>query len=656
MDLPRPSLVTQLKLYLSPEGRGFAYLLADQVSGGILRLSRPAAMAYAKFSRAALGDASARAAMSEDEAKLGYMSLTMSSQMRRAAEVGPKAFNPLSIHLEFLDVGPLQARLGFAARWVFSRLGLAVFAALILAAIVLGIRNDWSAATAFKNSMSLQAILTFGLMAPFLKLIHETGHVLACTRYGVRVRMGGVNIIGFYPMPFVDCSEADLIAQRYQRIMISAAGVLTDCTIGLVTFLLWHVTEGSQTQDLMGYIFVFSTLNSLLFNMNPLMRMDGYFAVSDALGRRNLGADATQVQKAALAFVQSLGKTGALPAARSDWALLVYSCVTAVYRVTVLVGILWLSLPLFLGAGVVAAAWSAWAMYGSKLTAPRPAANPLAFAAGGGRIRAAKWAGVCAAIAIFLLIPVSPRVMIELKPDAEKLYNMTNPRAGFVTQIAPHDAIIAKGQVIAKLQNADIADAVTQAALAVEEAAIVNAISQGAGAAEITAGAKRVANADALQKLAIAEAGALTITATQAGRFTMARLLPVGAYLPQGTVIGQIFPLDGPIVLTGAFPETHVIFFDAGLKNVDLWTGTHYRLLDISAASLVEQVQQDRQTQSRGFTLHIETEAADLGPYPQVRLAFKPIPIWQHIAYWGRRKLAQFRDAQLAETERRIEN
>ncbi len=658
MDLPRPSLVRQLQLHLSPEGKGFAYLLADRASGGILRLSRPAAIAYEKFARAALGDPAARAAMTEDEAKLGYMSLSMTGQMRKSSEQGPKHFNPLSMHFDLIDVGPWQDWLRPVAHWIFSYVGAAVLAAMVVLAVAFGIRNDWSAATAFKNAMTVEAFLTFGLIAPFLKLIHELGHVTACTRFGVRVRDGGLNVIGFYPMPFVDCSEADLIAQRGQRIMISAAGVLTDFTIGLTAFLLWHITENDQTRNIMGYVFVFSTLNSLLFNANPLMRMDGYFAVSDALGRRNLGADATQVMRGALTFVKTFGTLGELPAVRSDWALLTYSVVTSLYRVTVLLGILWVALPQFFGLGVVAAIWGAYAMFGAKLLEPRAPLNPLIAreAAPVLRNRRLRWGVIFLGGVALLFVPISPRVVIDLKPDTQRIYNITNPRAGVLQTVIPSDVMVVKGQVIAQLANQDIADAVVQADQAVQEAAIVNAIAQGKGAAEMKSGAERVANAAALRKLALSESAALTLRAAQDGRFTMTHIVTIGAFLPQGSIIGQILPVHNTIVLTGAFPESHVTFYDSGLACVDLWTGHSYRKIDLKGATLVEEVQQDQATQSRGFTLRLETDADDLGAFPQVRLAFRPIAIWQHLAFWGQRKLAQFRDAQLAETERRIEN
>jgi putative peptide zinc metalloprotease protein len=658
MDLPRPSLVRQLQLHLSPEGNGFAYMLADRASGGILRLSRPAAIAYAKFSRAALGDSAARASMSEDEAKMGYMSLSMTGQMRKGAEQGPKTFNPLSIHLELMDVGPWQAWLQPIARWIFSYAGLAVLVSMVLLAILFGIRNDWSAATAFQNSMTLEAFLTFGLIAPFLKLIHELGHVAACTKYGVRVREGGLNIIGFYPMPFVDCSEADLIAQRGQRIMISATGVLTDFAVGLTAFLLWHVTENEQTRNILGYVFVFSTLNSLLFNANPLMRMDGYFAMSDALGRRNLGADSSQMMRGALAFVKTFGSLGELPAVRSDWALLVYGVMSSVYRIVTLLGILWIVLPQFFGLGVVAAIWGAYAMFGAKLldapppSMPIPPSEPAAVL----RKRRIGWGVIFLVLAMLAFLPISARVVVDLKPDTHRIYNITNPRAGVLQTLIPADVDMTTGQIIAQLANQDIRDAVEQADQAVKEAAIVNAIAQGKGAAEIKSGAERVTNAAALQNLAKAELAALTLSAAQSGRFTMTTILPIGSFLPQGSIIGQILPLNNTIVLTGSFPETHVTFYDSGLSRVDLWTGHSYRKIDLKAATLVEEVQQDQATQSRGFTLRIETDAAGLDAFPQVRLAFQPIAVWQHVAFWGQRKLAQFRDAQLAETERRIEN
>jgi hypothetical protein len=660
-----------------------AYLLADHTTGSVLRLTRAAAISYNLFARAALGDTGARAQMTEEDAKTGFMTLHMATQVGRAGQRGAQWFNPLSIHLELFDVGPFQRHLPRFARATFGPLGICAFALLTLIAVTLGMRNDWSAATAFKTSMTIEAFLIFGIFAPFLKLIHELGHVLAATLCNVRVRMGGVNLIAFFPLPFVDCSAADLTAQRWQRVLISAAGVLTDFTIGLVAFCLWHIVENKQIQDILGYIFVFSTLNSLLFNANPLMRLDGYFVVSDLLGRRNMGTDAAAIKKSATEYLGSFGTKGALPNGAANWGMLAYGVATGIYKVLLLIGIMWVTLPQFFGIGIVMVFWAFWAMFGAKwmgLTAgaappvspgtsvavPNPVDSPMLQIAPTSWIsrlgrRAGRAPFILAALVIGIaFIPVAPRVIVDMRPDMINHYNVTTTRPGILElDVRRHGSVI-KGDVLTRLRSADFADASELANLGVAEAQIINAISQNQGAAQIKAGADRVAGAQDLRNIARKEQDELVVRAPMRGVFTAAMPLPRGSYVQQGSVLGSILPPEGQVWLTGVFPENYVIHYDRGISRSTLWAGVgakkQYRAIDATSIALIEEVQQDATTLSRGFTLQITTDAANLTRYPQIRLAFAPISVWRHVTFWANRKLAQFRDAQLAETERRIEN
>ncbi len=62
----------------------------------------------------------------------------------------------------------------------------------------------------------------------------------------------------------------------HERFWLPVKGIWVDLIIGLLAFILWHFTSGSFLQTIFGNIFLYSTLNSLLFNMNPLIKLDGY--------------------------------------------------------------------------------------------------------------------------------------------------------------------------------------------------------------------------------------------------------------------------------------------------------------------------------------------------------------------------------------------
>ena len=186
-------------------------------------------------------------------------------------------------------------------------------------------------------------------------------------RFGVAVRKAGLYLIALYPMPFVDLTEADLAAPRHARITISLAGIVVDVTIGLLAFVAWHFTAGSYAQTLLGNVVVFSTLNSILFNGNPLIKLDGYFALTDLIGQRNLYSRSSAVMGEARKALMSLGRAGTRLRGAGQWGMLGYGTLAFLYRLNIIVVIASAMLPRHLGLGAVLVAWGGFAMFASPL-------------------------------------------------------------------------------------------------------------------------------------------------------------------------------------------------------------------------------------------------------------------------------------------------
>jgi putative peptide zinc metalloprotease protein len=259
MDIPRASSLNQLELHLSTEARGFSYLVADRSNGRIVAVPRTAVRAVSLAVGAMHGAEGARDAMGEAEARetaglLGYLKSIRDQDISRRTR-----FNPISMQFGFPLPSAIQAHIQGLARAVVSqRFGLAILG-LATVFVALGLSTDWEISQEFSGILSIEALLSFGLIAPVLKIVHEFGHLLAATRYGVPVRRVGLNLIGLYPLPFVDCSEADISASRRQRIVISLAGLWTDIAIGLVAGIAWHFLDGDFLKTFAGRVFVFST-------------------------------------------------------------------------------------------------------------------------------------------------------------------------------------------------------------------------------------------------------------------------------------------------------------------------------------------------------------------------------------------------------------
>jgi putative peptide zinc metalloprotease protein len=129
----------------------------------------------------------------------------------------------------------------------------------------------------------------------FLKSLHEVGHGLAVKKYGGNVRECGVFMLVFLPLPYVDTSASYIFPYRWQRVLVGAAGMWIELIIAMLAFILWqHAASGYGADFLFNLVFV-GSVSTLIFNLNPLMRFDGYYILSDCLGVFNLNARSREV-------------------------------------------------------------------------------------------------------------------------------------------------------------------------------------------------------------------------------------------------------------------------------------------------------------------------------------------------------------------------
>ncbi len=121
-------------------------------------------------------------------------------------------------------------------------------------------------------------------------VLHEMGHALAVKASGRAVNGVGIGIQGLLPFVFADTSDMWMCPRRRSRVLVSAAGVY-------VNFLLAGACALATSR--MGFsiphraAFAFCTVNYALviFNLSPLLDLDGYHLLEDAFGRVHLRRD-----------------------------------------------------------------------------------------------------------------------------------------------------------------------------------------------------------------------------------------------------------------------------------------------------------------------------------------------------------------------------
>ncbi len=293
-----------------------------------------------------------------------------------------------------------------------------------------------------------------------LKVWHEAWHAFVCKHHGGSVREGGIMFVLFAPMGYVDATSSLAFRSRWKRIHVAAAGVYGEFALAAAAAVVWAHTGPGVANTIAMNVMVMASTVTLLFNLNPLMRFDGYFILIDLLERPNLGTRANQLVTT-LAKKWLLGmKDFAAPvwSELDTWLWLVYGLASLVWRVLIFVSLLVGASVLFRGGGLVLAviAFLFWLL-------------PLLFALGGffkkGKPgeRARVWPAVwrCGLLTVVLVaVGVFPfRVDIKtpgvVEAAGELILRAEGP--GFVTGIHTRDgALVKKGAPLVTLENSEL--------------------------------------------------------------------------------------------------------------------------------------------------------------------------------------------------------
>ena len=121
-----------------------------------------------------------------------------------------------------------------------------------------------------------------------VKVLHELGHALACKHFGGEVRELGFMLLVFAPCLYCDVSDAWRLPSKWQRIAVSAAGMMVELVLAAVATIVWWYAQPGIVQLVALNVMIICTVNTLLINGNPLMRYDGYYILSDLVEVPNL--------------------------------------------------------------------------------------------------------------------------------------------------------------------------------------------------------------------------------------------------------------------------------------------------------------------------------------------------------------------------------
>jgi putative peptide zinc metalloprotease protein len=208
---------------------------------------------------------------------------------RRTAEQKAEGFDILMIPFHVFDPNRFLNRTQKYVRWIWrwpAVLVSLVFVAMTIGVIVPHFDQIWA------ETLELYAFLRkpfwdvvqFFVILTCIGAIHELAHGYVCKFYGGDVHDIGVALLYFMPAFYCDTTDALLFPSKWHRLWVLFAGMYIEAIICCFATGLWVASYPDTLLHELAYkMMLFTGISTIFFNINPLRKIDGYYALSSVL-------------------------------------------------------------------------------------------------------------------------------------------------------------------------------------------------------------------------------------------------------------------------------------------------------------------------------------------------------------------------------------
>jgi multidrug resistance efflux pump len=180
-----------------------------------------------------------------------------------------------------LDPDRLFTWLAPRIRFFWSRSFLLVSAGCILLATLLVWANWREVAASFQAALRWETALLVWLTLLVVTTLHEFAHGLTCKHYGGEVREIGFLLLFFMPCFYCNVSDAWLFKEKSKRLWVAFAGGYFELFVWALAVFVWRLTLPGSWPNYLAFLVVAACGVQTLFNFNPLLKLDGYYLLSD---------------------------------------------------------------------------------------------------------------------------------------------------------------------------------------------------------------------------------------------------------------------------------------------------------------------------------------------------------------------------------------
>lgn len=214
--------------------------------------------------------------------------------------------NILSLRLPGWDPDQFLTRMVPWTRWIYHPLTATIATLFVVSSwmlLIIQFRAFQAGLPAFHQFFGWPNLIFLWLTLACSKVIHEFGHGLSCKMFGSECHEMGVMLLVGSPCLYCDVSDSWMLRNKWPRILIGAAGMIIEVFLSAIAIFLWWLTEPGLLHYLCLNLFFVTTITTVIFNLNPLMRLDGYYMLSDFLEIPNLRPKADKLTRDWLAYL-----------------------------------------------------------------------------------------------------------------------------------------------------------------------------------------------------------------------------------------------------------------------------------------------------------------------------------------------------------------
>ncbi|MEZ5658234.1 MAG: hypothetical protein R3E83_06795 [Burkholderiaceae bacterium] len=524
--------------------------------------------------------------------------LQLAARRRRRREFSSRV-NPLSFQVALFDPSRIVDRLAPLFNGLFTRPSALVLTLMLtLAGLIALVNADELGANAARLTGSGAFVFLMWLIYPFAKLIHEFAHAFAVRRFGGEVTEMGLRMLVMMPLPYVDASSASLFPEKRERAIVAAAGIAAELAMASLATFVWATLEAGLLRDMALATMIVTSVSTVFFNGNPLLKFDGYFVLSDLLELPNLAPRARRhwidmLQTHVLRLKRPHGET--LAAGERPW-LIGYGLASWLYRLVLFASIAILIAEYSTAAGLLILGYGVWLLLLKPLISSvdfifnNPALN--------GR-RAPTVALTSVAIGLLcvgMLVPVpASTTALGVVWLPEHAHVRAGAAGSLVRLLATPDSMVRKGQPLVELANDELQLAVAEreSQLQALRTEFLDKLRRGSKEATLTEDAIK-AKQDELKEARERQAS-LVVRAATDGRFVVPRAIDKpGVWFDQGEPIAYL--LEAPrTTVRLALPNA------MASRVRDNTQGVEVRMLEAPNHALTARIRPE--TQSAGSTL-----------------------------------------------------